>query len=85
MFNPHLFSKQTKSILDYIRWEYDVEAEKERSTHPSRIMLNMTRKGQHCSLFEIEIQKGGKSLLYDVKYDPERQTLLSCVMLRLVS
>ena len=66
------------SRLDYIRWQYDAETEKERPTQPSRIMLNMTHRGRHWRLYDSEIQKGGKPLLYDVQHDSERQTLPPC-------
>ena len=60
------------SWLDYSRWQYDADTEKERPTQPSCVMLNMTRRGQDWRLYVREIQKGGKPLLYDVQYDSER-------------
>ena len=63
------------SRLDHIRWQCDAETEKERPTQPSCIMLNMTRRGRHWRLYDSEIQKRGKPLLYDVQYDSERQAL----------
>ena len=60
------------SRVDYIRWQYDVETERERPIQPSCIMLNMTHRGRHWRLYDSEIQKGGKPLLYNVRYDSER-------------
>ena len=67
------------SRLDYIRWQYDDETEKERPTQPSCTMLNMTRRARHWRLYDGEIQKGGKPLLYYVEYQSERQTLSQCM------
>ena len=68
------------SRLDYIRWQYDADTEKERPTRPSRIMLNMTRRARHWRLYDSEIKKGGKTLLYDDQYDSERQALPPCMV-----
>ena len=42
--------------------------------------LNMTHRGRHWRLYDSKIQKGGKSLLYDVQYYSERQTLPPCMV-----
>ena len=63
------------SRLDYTRWQYDADTEKERPTLPSCIMLKMTRRCPHWCLYDSEILKGGKPLLYGVQYDSERRTL----------
>ena len=68
------------SRLDYVRWQCDAETEKERSTQPSCIRLNITRRGRHCRLYDSEIQKGDKPLINGVQYDSERQTLPPCMV-----
>ena len=49
-------------------------------TQPSRIMLNMTRRGRHWRLYDSKIKKGGKPLLHGVQYDWESQTLPPCMV-----
>ena len=68
------------SRVDNIRWQYVTETEKVRPTQSSCNMLTMTRRGRHWRLYNNEIQKGGKPLLYEVQCDSERQTLSPCMV-----
>ena len=66
------------SRLDSIRWRYDADTEKERPTQPSCIVLNMTRRSRHWRLYDSEIQKGGKPLLYDLTQRGKDYHLVKC-------
>ena len=69
------------SRLDYIRWRYDADTEKERPTQPSCIILDMTRRGQHWRLYHAEIQiRRHTPLVLCSIWLRERQTLITSCM-----
>ena len=74
------WGRPTRRGFNYTRWQYEADTEKERPTQPSCIMLNITHRGLHWRLYDSEIQKGGKPLLYDVQHNSDWQTLPPCMV-----
>ena len=77
--------KADTSKLDYIRWQYDADTEKERSTQPSRIMLNMTRTDRHWRLYDgvkFKEEANPSCMMFSMTQRSQHQHLAFCSIKR---